>query len=183
MKNNLVKLGMSGLAALTLLFSSCGENQMNINMEMEYADVTFTIPANSQTDTRVSTQKSVINKIDSVLKANNAKKEDISAIYLKDLTFQILDGDASTNFRVLESIEAEISSNEKPEFVRIGEVQNNPNIESYLMSVPVNNTVNYANYLNSNDFTFRVSGVSREPVKKDITVRAIFKFDIETKLK
>jgi hypothetical protein len=46
----------------------------------------------------------------------------------------------------------------------------------------VNSTVNYKTYLNSDRFVFKVSGVTREPVQRDVNVRAKLQFEIETKL-
>lgn len=165
------------VVALTLGMTSCDEELLNINIPMEFSEATFEVPitlfSGEYTDSTTCTSN-----LDSILTANKVKKENIKSITLEKLTLNCEDkNDTINNFRVLESVKGSLAK-DGGAYVTVGEITNNPDVINYELDVPLTNQ-EYKDYLNGSNFTFKVSGKTRGPVTRPITVHARLKFNLE----
>ena len=167
-------------AALTFGITSCEKELQNINVPMEFAEVTFEVPVTPFSGDYADSTSCTTN-LDSILTANKVKKENIKSITLEKLTLRCQDDqDTLNNFRLLESVKGSLAK-DGGAYVTVGEVTNNPDVVKYELDVPLNNQ-EYKEYLNGTSFTFKVSGKTRSIVTKPMVVKARLKFNLEAGL-
>ncbi|MES2628781.1 MAG: hypothetical protein V4616_07410 [Bacteroidota bacterium] len=179
MKFNSKAFFFAAVAAVGITFglTSCDKDLLNVDVPMEFADITFTIPATTEA-IDFADERTVETNIEKILSDNKVKKENIKSIKLVSLVLVIDKDSASTdtvnNFRILQSIKGEIAK-DGGSFTTVGEVSNNPDVEKYSLSVPVSNA-EFKDYLDATTFKFKVSGRTRGAVTSPITVKATIKF-------
>lgn len=172
----------AAVAALGLTFgiTSCNKDLLNVNVPLEFAEITFTIPITPLSGPYADTTI-VTTDIDSILSANKVKKENIKSIKLEKLTFTIMGEDSLNNFRLLESIKGAISK-DGGSYATVGEVNGNPDVISYELNGNANTGTEFKDYLNGSTFSIKVSGNTRGPVTQEIVVHAKLKFKMEAGL-
>lgn len=181
MKINSKKILFATLAfiGIAVAVSSC-KKDLNINVPMEMADITFTIPVLDSATTYEDT-KEVATSIDEILSKNNVKKDNIKSIKLETLKLTILNGDSVNNFGILESIKGEFAK-DGGSFVVVSELASNPDNVVYELAMPVNTSTEFKDYLSGTVFKFKVSGKTRRGVTSPMTIKAALKFNMEAGL-
>ncbi len=181
MKINSKKILFASLAVvgLAVAVSSC-KKDLNINVPMKMADITFTIPV-SEVSGPYTQEKEVATSIDSILGANKVKKDNIKSIKLETLKLTILNGDSVNNFGILQSIKGEFAK-DGGSYVTVSELSSNPDSVVYELSMPVNTSTEFKDYLSGTVFKFKISGATRRPVTSPMTVKAALKFNMEAGL-
>ena len=119
--------------------------------------------------------------VDSLIKANNASlaAEYITSVKFLSCVMKMEDGDGFNNFSSFQYCKVELASDNKPEFVTIGEINNNPDVEAYTLDFPVNQNVNLKDYFKATHFTYRLTGVVRKPTLKRINCSADIRVNIQ----
>ncbi|MEZ5047132.1 MAG: hypothetical protein R2831_09090 [Chitinophagaceae bacterium] len=174
-------ISMLSLASLFLL-SSCSKikDKLQTNITMKNADIEFTIPIISSTGTVSGGEENVLVNIDSLLKANNAEYavNNIKSVHLKSCTISMVDGDANNNFSALEACNVSFHANTNTTDITLANVENNPDVESYNLSLPINTDIDFKDYFNATEFTYRFSGTARKTTTKEIHCKANIEYTL-----
>ncbi len=164
--------------ALTFGITSCDKDLLNVNVPMQFSEITFDVPVTPLAG-EFSDSTTVTTNIDSLLNANNVKKGNIKSIKLESLNMECVNGgDSLNNFRLIESVKGSIAK-DGGAYTEVASLSNNPDVAAYTLNVPVNTTTDYRSYLDGSTFSFKVSGMTRGPVLQPLTIKAKLKFKIE----
>ncbi len=176
----------SAFVVLFTIFTSCNKikEAVKANIELNYADIEFTIPQITATGPATLSSKDVYFNVDSLIKANNAK---LSASYIRSVSIKscvvnMIDGDAANNFSALESAKVDFSSNVNTHLITLAEITGNPDVEAYTLEIPVNTTINLKDYFNATTFSYVLTGTARKTTNKDIKCKATIKYSLEAGL-
>lgn len=185
MKSNILS-SVIFLSVFTVSLFSCNKIKelAKINIELSSADIEFTIPKINATGPATLADKNVYLNVDSIIKANNAElgAKYIKSVTLKSCTITMVDGDANNNFSALESCKVDFSSNINGSKVKLAEITNNPDVESYELTFPLGGTVNLKDYFNATTFSYNITGSARKTTSKDINCKATIRYTLEAGL-
>jgi hypothetical protein len=127
--------------------------------------------------------------IDSIIKSKTANTYGINNVdefKLKSCELTILTGSSTANnFANFKSAKASITTNANLTPSLVGEVTNNPNVFATSLTLPVNTTTNYKNYLPSSGpvtIMYDMKGALRAPVTAPMTVKVVAKYSIHVTL-
>lgn len=186
MKHKILSLALI-TAMIISLFSSCDKikDAIKADINLNPSDIDFTIPIISQTSsTTTISDVDVVMNIDSIIKANNVKlsSKNIKSVKLKSCTFNMIDGDANNNFSALESVSVKIKSSNKTDYTTLVDITNNPNVEAYSLTVPINTTIDLKDYFDATSFSYSIGGVARKTTTKEIKCKATLKYSLSVGL-
>lgn len=181
-----IVLFSAAIFTVVSILSSCNKikEAVKANIDLNYADIEFTIPQITATGPATLSSKDVYFNVDSLIKANNAK---LSASYIRSVTVKscvvnMIDGDAANNFSALESARVDFSSNVNTNLLTIAEITGNPDVEAYSLEIPVNTTINLKDYFNATTFSYTLYGNARKTTNKEIHCKATIKYSLEAGL-
>lgn len=182
----LINLSFGLLAITALIFTSCSKlkEKAKVNFNLNSGTIEFAIPTITATGDATLSSKDVYLNVDSIIKANNAQlgAKYIKSVVLNSCTIQMLDGDAQNNFSALQSCKIEFSSNTNTNMITLAEITNNPDVEAYELTFPINSAVNLKDYFNATNFSYVVKGNARKTTNKDINCKAVIKYTVEAGL-
>lgn len=161
-------------AGLIFGTTSCEEELLKVNVPLRYYNTEFVLPTTTEAGP-LSDSLDVVTNIDSILNANKVNKDKINSITLKELNLEMVGGDELVNFRLLQSVKAEMSVNGGP-YVTLSQLDNNPDEEKFTLNMPVNTSLELKDYLTNSSFRFRLSGVTRGPVAHEVIIKAKLDF-------
>lgn len=188
-------LFLAGFIALGgLALSSCNKvaNTIIQSIDLDGIEVVVNVPVTAVTDsmTYSALGTATINvNVDSIIKSKTANTYGINNVdefKLKSCTLTIESGSStSNNFANFKSAKATIATNANTTPSLVGEVTNNPNVFATSLTLPVNTTTNYKNYLPSSGpvtIMYDVKGALRAPVVAPMTVKVVAKYSIHVSL-
>lgn len=171
---------------LVMVLNSCNKikEALNIDIDLNPDDIEFTIPIITQTGSQTISDVNVNIDIDSIIKANNDKLalSNIKSVKVKSCTITMLDGDVNNNFSALEAVNIQFQSNVNATPVTVVDLTNNPDVEAYSLTVPINTTVELKEYFKANTFSYRILGNARKTTNKEIHCKASIKYSMNVGL-
>ncbi len=186
---------LAGIAAFSsLALNSCTKvaNTIIQSIDLDGIEVTVNVPVTSVTDsmTYSAIGSATVNvNVDSIIKSKTANTYGINNVdefKLKSCELTILTGSSTNNnFANFKSAKASLFTNAKTTQSLVGEVTNNPNVFATTLSLPVNTTTNYKDYLPASGpvvVTYDVEGALRAPVTAPMTVKVVAKYSIHVTL-
>lgn len=180
------KILFSIVLLLTLSISvlpSCNKLKelAKVTLNLDNADGEFTIPIIVAVgDATLGTDNVYLN-LDSMIKAqdNAVGAGNIKEVKIKSCVLTLTNGDAKNNFSALETCKMEISSNQKPDYITIASVTNNPDVAAQTLNLSVNNTLELKDYfLSANQFTYRLSGKTRKTTDKELNCKVTVQYTL-----
>lgn len=185
MKHKIFSLALITAMSISL-FSSCDKikDAIKADINLNPQDMEFTIPIITQTGATTISDVDVQMNIDSIIKANNVKlsSKNIKSVKLKSCTLTMLDGDMSNNFSALEAVSVKFKSNVKTDYTTLIDVTNNPDVEAYSLTVPINTTIDLKDYFNATSFSYSIGGLARKTTTKEIKCKATLKYSLNVGL-
>ncbi|NCX95148.1 MAG: hypothetical protein EBX41_01840 [Chitinophagia bacterium] len=181
------KIAITAIVALlaTALFSSCTKliEALEYDLDMQTTEVELVIPPTLDTIANVTGNQSGNYNIDSFIKdktGGSLGMNNISSAKLKSCQLTILNSTSTNNFANFRSCNASFftNSNTTPYSISIA---NNPDVNSSVLNLPVDNTADLKSYLNSNSFSYALSGRLRRRVTDSLHCKAKFTFSIHVK--
>lgn len=169
--------------AFAVSLSSCNKlkDLVKVNVPMQTADISFTIPAQSSAGTYTLAEFSASLNIDSLIKAENSSVgiKNIQSVKITSCTITLQNADTANHFGVLSTIKAELSTNNNSSLVTLAELSTNPDTQSSYLDLPVNSSLELKDYFSGTSFYYKISGTTRRPITKDLQAKATIKFDVE----
>lgn len=156
--------------------SSCINDLLTVKFDLNYSDITLIIDSTSQTGERSLDSVKVASNLDSVLAANNTKKEQIESVKLKSVRLEIIDP-AGSNFLALKSVEAWMAT-EELSFVPIAFKDSIPQTGSNVLEMDVNSQQELVNYVKAPNYLIHVKGNVKKPISERLTVRVMIVFEV-----
>ncbi len=179
MKMNSSKLALFAAVAAfgaTFAITSCSKVPIEVNVPMDFADITFEVPATDQDSIDYADTATVTTDIDKVLADNKVSKDDIQSIKIEMITATC---DSTGNFGKLRSIKGEVASTGA--FTTVGNLTDNPADYKTSLTIPANTTDEFRDFLNSNTFKLRVSGRTQQRVDVPFTIKVRMKVIVNAK--
>ena len=171
---NSIKLSLLPILALPIILSSCQklDSLIKVNIPLQMADVSFTIPATS--GTTVSTGATIEFNVDSAIQANNASftAANIKSVIVDSVIVNLTNATAGNSFSNVSSFSASVSSNTDATQVVFAQANNNTTgVVSTLKLIPTSN-VDLVYYFNSTSFTYAFNATLVTPTTIDLTADA-----------
>lgn len=173
MKKNLLFM----LAVLTITFTSCEKIKDAVSRDVDITPkaVEISIPIIGSTTAQSVLGEATLNiNIDSLIRANVPEfgSPAVKSVKLKGFNLELLNGDATNNFSVLESISAELSATNQTTQVLVS-LPNNPDVDTRNLVLPiVGSGIELKNYILSGNFKYSLKGKARRVTTKELRVRA-----------
>jgi hypothetical protein len=163
--------------------SSCNKIKelAKVNFNLDNADGEFTIPVIIAAGEATLGTDDIYMNLDSIIKAQNSKvgAGNIKEVKIKSCELTLTNGDSKNNFSALESCKLEIKSNVKADYIKMASVENNPDVASQSLNLPVESSLDLKDYfLSANQFTYRVSGKTRKTTDKELNCKVLVKYTI-----
>jgi len=162
--------------------SSCNKlkDVAKVNIGLNSKQVDFTIPVIDKTGQMDLAAFDVYVNVDSIIQANNLSvtANNIQSVKITSCDIVMNDGDAQNNFAVLQSGKAELASNTKTDMLTVAELTDNPDVQAYTLSLPVNSNVNLKDYFNATTFSYKLSGFARRTTSKEIHCTATIHYNL-----
>lgn len=185
MKRNFVLSTVVVLVA-SIVLSSCSalKKKLNIDIDMTSSDVEFTIPIITATGNSDMGQQTISVNIDSIIKANNAELavKNIKSVNLKSCTVTLTDGDGQNNLSALQSCSASFYSDTKADVVQLASITDNPDVEAYSITLPVNTSIDLKDYFGATSFTYHLTGTARKTTSKELHAKATIRYTLNVGL-
>ncbi|MBL7773810.1 MAG: hypothetical protein JNM95_13175 [Chitinophagaceae bacterium] len=170
----------------SVLLSSCSaiKKKLNVDIDMTSSNVEFTIPVITTVGTTDMGEQTIPVNIDSIIKANNAElaASNIKSVKLKSCTITLLDGDGQNNFAALQACSASFYSNTQTTPVQLASISDNPDVESYNLTLPVNASIDLKDYFGATSFTYHITGTSRKTTTKELHAKATIRYTLNVGL-
>lgn len=175
---------IAGAIALSGL-ESCSKlgDLLKKDLEMQTTSVDFVIPPSSDTTIALTGSQTNYYNIDSFIKASTGNilgVANIKSAKIKGCVITINNPSASINFSNFRNITGSFHTEAEPTEYRMS-IANNPDVNVSTLSLPVDSSAELKGYLNSNQFTYTVSGQLRRPVADSVhcTARITFSVRVE----
>ncbi len=165
------------LVTLTTVFSSCEKIKDAVSRDADITPkaVEITIPIIASTTAQSVLGEATLNiNVDSLIRANVPEfgSPAVKSVKLKGFNLELLNGDATNNFSVLESVSAELSATNQPIQVLVS-LPNNPDVDTRNLVLPVvGSGIELKNYILAGNFKYSLKGKARRVTTKELRVRA-----------
>jgi len=183
----ILSVAMAFSCASFLAFQSCTKlaNNLLYELPMQTASVNITIPAtmaDSTVDIDLGSATTNYN-VDSFIKASTGNVlgvNNITSAKIKTILLTLQNPDSVNNFSDFKSARASVtsSSNSTPFTVNL---ENNPDIYTPTLSLPVDTSVDLKSYLNSSSFTYKVGGRMRRSTTTALHCIVQFSYVVKVK--
>lgn len=177
---------MKAFFAFAVCLSSCDKikDLVKVNVPMQSADISFTIPAQPSAGTYTLAEFSASLNVDSLIKSENSSLgiENIQSVKITACTIALQNADTENHFGILSACRAELSTNNNSNLVTLAQVSNNPDTQSADLNLAVDSTLELKDYFSGTVFYYKISGTTRRPITKDLQAKATIKFDVQVGL-
>ncbi|HEX6429619.1 MAG TPA: hypothetical protein VF008_18130 [Niastella sp.] len=171
------------LFAFVVCISSCNKIKglVKVNVPMQSADISFTIPAQPSAGTYTLAQFSTSLNVDSLIKAENSSLgiNNIKSVKITACAITLQNADTLNHFGVLSTCKAELSTNNNSTLATLAELSSNRDTATSYLNLPVNSSLELKNYFSGTSFYYKISGTTRRPITKDLQAKATIKFDVQ----
>jgi hypothetical protein len=178
----LTKMALAACLIAAPVFLPGCKKLLQADVNFTSQDVNFDI--NPVSDTAVVTtigSATVTENIDSLIKAETKGALGIANIkhaYITNCEITIQNADQNNNFANFQSCSASFTSNTNSTPVQLGSVTNNSVNYSSDLTLPIDNSIDYAPYLNATTFYYTATGKLRTPITTTLHCTAKVKFKI-----
>lgn len=168
--------GMMLTAAFT--FQSCDkvEDALKVNVPLEVDDNSFTIPAIEAAGDINLTEEEVDFNVEEFLTNFNENYglENVKSIKVDSCILTLTNATEADNFSVLESCKVQITIGGTT--LTIAEVTDNPNTYSERLVLPVISSIELKDFVNAENLTYHITGVTRRGTSIDLNCNVKLKF-------
>ncbi len=170
----IIHLGLWALCISALLnLSACDKlkEAAKVNLNLSNNDGNFTIPIILNTGQQNVGVDEIYINLDSLIKAQNSKvgANNIREVKITKCQLDLSNGDAENNFSALQSCSMEIKSNVNTAYIKIAGINDNPDVESQSLNLPVESQLDLKDYfLSAHTFGLQLSANARKTTTKEL---------------
>jgi hypothetical protein len=176
------KLFMLAVGTVMIGLVSCDKLKelAKINVGAQSQDVEFNIPVVSGAGEQNLAGANVYLNIDSIIKATNSSVgvNNIKSARVTAVSITVLEPDSANNFAVVEACKVLLSSDTKPEQVTIAEMNGNPDEYKTTVDIPLNSSVDLAEYVKGNSYSYTLWAKTRRGTTKEVKCKATISYDL-----
>ena len=152
-------------------------------MSMQTIDAQFTLPIVTDTTQQQAygPTSSKIN-VDSFITAyssGNYTIKNVKSAHIESCSITITNPDDKNNFANIQSCQVDLNSDAIQTMIHPASISNNPDQYAASIDVPVDNTIELKDYLNSKQFNYTVRAKMRRATTKEMTCTIQIKVHIE----